>query len=181
MTVYMWLRPEFEGRESELMLMSQVASELGVATGTVSNWRRRHARDFPPVVAMVGHLVYVVRAEMREFVAGLGYTLPEAEAPTPSVVWHRPEFKDRPSLLMNLAEVGEQFGVTRQAVSLWRQQCADFPPVVAEGPRLVLVVRTEIEAWVLGRQLERAERTAIRKSKTKHRRPSGALAQLGAA
>ncbi|KZM72240.1 helix-turn-helix domain-containing protein [Nocardia terpenica] len=164
MPVYVWLRPEFEGRESELMLLADVAKELGVSPQAVTNWRRRHPRQFPPTVAMVGRLVYVARAEVIDFAASRGLPQPDVVPPqNPSTVWHRPEFMDRPHLLVNLAEVAAQFGVSRQAVSWWRQRGDDFPAAVFESARQVLVVRTEIEDWVRARNLARAERAHARR------------------
>ncbi|MFC9995717.1 helix-turn-helix transcriptional regulator [Nocardia sp. NPDC127526] len=74
-----------------------------------------------------------------------------------NLVWHRPEFWNRRGLLVNLAQVAAQYGVSPQAVHQWRQRHpSTFPKIVAEAPRLVYVVGTEVDEWVLNRELARA-------------------------
>lgn len=48
-----WLRPEFKGRENELIHLSKGAALVGVTRAAVSNWARRHA-GFPAIVLVTG-------------------------------------------------------------------------------------------------------------------------------
>lgn len=44
-----WHRPEFQGRESELSSVTELAQRAGVEPNTVSSWIRRHP-SFPEIV-----------------------------------------------------------------------------------------------------------------------------------
>lgn len=47
-----WLRPEFEGRDADLVSLSNLAKQEGVAPETVYSWQRRH-KAFPKIVKLV--------------------------------------------------------------------------------------------------------------------------------
>ncbi|MEU9795045.1 hypothetical protein AB0E27_31410 [Streptomyces sparsogenes] len=66
---------------------------------------------------------------------------------TVKTVWHRPEFKDRESELINLSEAGRVVGVTRAAVSNWSRRHEDFPELVLEIGFTKWVVRAEFLEW----------------------------------
>lgn len=65
-----WLRPEFQGREDELITLADGARLVGVSRTTVSNWAARHA-NFPRLVLLTGPLnkrtKYLVREELVGF------------------------------------------------------------------------------------------------------------------
>ncbi|MFD3667227.1 hypothetical protein [Streptomyces sp. NPDC058672] len=65
-----WLRPEFQGREDELITLADGARLVGVTRSTVSNWAARHG-NFPHLVLLTGPLnkrtKYVVREELVDF------------------------------------------------------------------------------------------------------------------
>ncbi|MGX1668659.1 hypothetical protein [Streptomyces sp. NPDC055400] len=65
-----WLRPEYEGREDELITLADGARLVGVTRSTVSNWAARHT-GFPRLVLLTGPLnkrsKYVVREELVDF------------------------------------------------------------------------------------------------------------------
>jgi hypothetical protein len=62
-----WLRPEFIGREDELIHLSSAAKLVGVTRSAVSNWAARHA-DFPKVALLTGtHLKPVKFVPRTEF------------------------------------------------------------------------------------------------------------------
>lgn len=69
-----WLRPEFQGREDELIHLAAAAKQAGVTRAAVTNWGRRHA-DFPKIVVETGSAErptkYIVRAEFDEFLVAL--------------------------------------------------------------------------------------------------------------
>ncbi|GAA0705090.1 hypothetical protein GCM10010193_70160 [Kitasatospora atroaurantiaca] len=69
-TATTWLRPEFKGRESELIQLAAAADLVGVTRSTVSNWAARHA-NFPRIVLLTGSLrkrsKFVVREEFLAF------------------------------------------------------------------------------------------------------------------
>ncbi|MFI1830677.1 hypothetical protein ACH41E_30205 [Streptomyces sp. NPDC020412] len=48
-----WLRPEFQGREHELINFTAAAKLVGVSRSAVSNWVLRHD-DFPEVALLTG-------------------------------------------------------------------------------------------------------------------------------
>jgi hypothetical protein len=47
-----YLRPEYVGRDDELIKFADAARLAGVTSGTLSNWKRRHS-DFPKVAKLV--------------------------------------------------------------------------------------------------------------------------------
>ncbi|WP_331756353.1 hypothetical protein OHA04_45545 (plasmid) [Streptomyces sp. NBC_01590] len=53
MSLVTWHRPEFEGREGELINQNAIAELAGVTRAAVSNWIGRHP-TFPAVVAIQG-------------------------------------------------------------------------------------------------------------------------------
>lgn len=65
-----WLRPEYQGREDELINLAAGADLVGVTRAAVSNWSRRHA-NFPKTVMLAGlgaqRTKWVVREEFLEF------------------------------------------------------------------------------------------------------------------
>lgn len=61
-----WLRPEFQGREDELINLSSGAAAVGVVRATVTNWANRHG-DFPKVALVAGRSKFVVRREFFAF------------------------------------------------------------------------------------------------------------------
>ncbi|MGW3031150.1 hypothetical protein ACWDCB_07930 [Streptomyces sp. NPDC001178] len=65
-----WLRPEFQGREDELVHLSAAAALVGVTRSSVSNWAKRHA-NFPKIALLMGigagRAKYVPRNEFLDF------------------------------------------------------------------------------------------------------------------
>lgn len=65
-----WLRPEFEGRDHELIHLAAGADLVGVTRAAVSNWIARHS-NFPKIVKLVGprekRTKWVVREEFIAF------------------------------------------------------------------------------------------------------------------
>lgn len=58
-----WHRPEYRGKDDQLVSLAGVAALAGVTRAAVSNWRHRH--DFPKPVMTAGRTVWVVRAEAQ--------------------------------------------------------------------------------------------------------------------
>lgn len=69
-----WLRPEFQGREDELIHLAGAARQAGVTRAAVTNWGLRHA-DFPKIVVETGTAdrptKFIVRTEFDEFLVAL--------------------------------------------------------------------------------------------------------------
>ncbi|MBC9724921.1 hypothetical protein [Streptomyces sp. TRM68367] len=69
-TSVVWLRPEFQGRENELVHLAGAAALVGVTRSTVSNWAKRHA-NFPKIALLMGigagRAKYVPRNEFLDF------------------------------------------------------------------------------------------------------------------
>ncbi|WP_433547107.1 hypothetical protein ACQPZG_20025 [Streptomyces sp. CA-294286] len=64
-----WIRPEFIGREAELIHLSGAAKLVGVTRSAVSNWAARH-EDFPQVALLTGtHPKPVKFVPLAEFLA----------------------------------------------------------------------------------------------------------------
>ncbi|MFG3656894.1 hypothetical protein [Streptomyces sp. NPDC047706] len=65
-----WLRPEYKGREHELINLAAGAALVGVTRSAVSNWAKRHS-NFPKIVLLTGmgdrRTKYVPRAEFLDF------------------------------------------------------------------------------------------------------------------
>lgn len=65
-----WLRPEFKGREDELVSLAAGAHLVGVSRSAVSNWAKRHA-NFPRIALLTGigdrRMKYVPRSEFLNF------------------------------------------------------------------------------------------------------------------
>ncbi len=65
-----WLRPEFKGRDNELVHLAAAADLVGVTRSAVSNWAARHA-NFPKIVVLMGprekRTKWVVRDEFIVF------------------------------------------------------------------------------------------------------------------
>ncbi|MGI5399190.1 hypothetical protein ACQEVG_06960 [Streptomyces sp. CA-135486] len=65
-----WLRPEYKGREDELINLAAGAALVGVTRSTVSNWAKRHA-TFPKIVLLTGigdrRVKYIPRDEFLDF------------------------------------------------------------------------------------------------------------------
>ncbi|MEV0220878.1 hypothetical protein [Streptomyces sp. NPDC050704] len=68
-----WLRPEYQGREDELIHLAAGADLVGVTRSAVSNWAARHG-NFPKIVMLAGprekRTKWVVRTEFEEFARG---------------------------------------------------------------------------------------------------------------
>ncbi|NEA67529.1 AlpA family phage regulatory protein [Streptomyces sp. SID12488] len=62
-----WHRPEFQGKDDQLVSLAGVAVFAGVTRAAVSNWRKRH--DFPKPVMTAGRTVWVVRTEAETWLA----------------------------------------------------------------------------------------------------------------
>lgn len=69
-----WHRPEFQGREGELIHLAAAGKLAGVTRAAVTNWARRHA-DFPELVVETGSAErptkFIVRAEFDAFLVAL--------------------------------------------------------------------------------------------------------------
>ncbi|MEJ8657070.1 hypothetical protein [Streptomyces sp. MS1.AVA.4] len=65
-----WLRPEYKGREDELINLAAGATLVGVTRSTVSNWAKRHS-NFPKIALLAGlgdrRTKYVPRSEFLDF------------------------------------------------------------------------------------------------------------------
>ncbi|WP_180685949.1 hypothetical protein [Streptomyces gossypiisoli] len=65
-----WLRPEFKGREDELISLAAGGKLVGVSRSAVSNWAKRHA-NFPKIALLTGvgnrRMKYVPRSEFLDF------------------------------------------------------------------------------------------------------------------
>ncbi|MFE2179022.1 hypothetical protein [Streptomyces sp. NPDC059455] len=65
-----WLRPEFRGREDELISLAAGAALVGVSRSAVSNWSKRHS-NFPKIALLTGigdrRMKYVPRSEFLDF------------------------------------------------------------------------------------------------------------------
>ncbi|WP_411121736.1 hypothetical protein [Streptomyces sp. x-19] len=48
-----WLRPEYKGREDELINLAAAADLVGVSRSAVSNWAKRHS-SFPKIALLTG-------------------------------------------------------------------------------------------------------------------------------
>jgi predicted DNA-binding transcriptional regulator AlpA len=62
-----WHRPEYQGKEHQLVSLAGVATIAGVTRAAVSNWRSRH--DFPTPAMTAGRTVWVVRTEAEAWLA----------------------------------------------------------------------------------------------------------------
>ncbi|MET9119884.1 hypothetical protein [Streptomyces sp. NPDC004528] len=71
-----WLRPEFEGREKELISLSALARQENVSPSTVTSWQNRHA-GFPAIVMIHRGHVTTKYISVAEFAA---YKRAKAEA-----------------------------------------------------------------------------------------------------
>ncbi|MET8982113.1 AlpA family phage regulatory protein [Streptomyces sp. NPDC004539] len=67
MSTITWHRPEYQGKDEQLISLVEVATLAGVTRSAVSNWRRRH--DFPQPAMTAGRTVWVVRAEAEAWLA----------------------------------------------------------------------------------------------------------------
>ncbi|WP_228984234.1 hypothetical protein [Streptomyces sp. DH12] len=65
-----WLRPEYQGRQNELVTLSDGARLVGVTRSAISNWQNRHS-NFPALVLLTGSLhkrtKWVVATELIDF------------------------------------------------------------------------------------------------------------------
>ncbi len=65
-----WLRPEYKGREDELINLAAGAALVGVSRSAVSNWAKRHS-NFPKIALLTGigdrRTKYVPRSEFLDF------------------------------------------------------------------------------------------------------------------
>ncbi|MFJ4010274.1 hypothetical protein [Streptomyces sp. NPDC090026] len=65
-----WLRPEFHGREDELINLAAGAALVGVTRSAVSNWAARH-RNFPKLALLTGlgerRVKWIPREEFLDF------------------------------------------------------------------------------------------------------------------
>ena len=62
-----WHRPEYQGKDDQLISLAGIAALAGVTRAAVSNWRSRH--DFPKAAMTAGRTVWVVRAEAEKWLA----------------------------------------------------------------------------------------------------------------
>lgn len=94
-TAVTWLRPEFQGRESELIHLAAGADLVGVTRAAVSNWAARHA-NFPRIVLLTGperkRFKWVVR---KEFLAFARQQLNKPRGPNKKPAPHRPRVEIR--------------------------------------------------------------------------------------
>lgn len=74
-----WLRPEFQGRDDDLVSLGDLAKSEGVSPSTVNAWKRRHAK-FPQIVKIVRGTVTTKYISMSEFRA---YKRIKEETPPP--------------------------------------------------------------------------------------------------
>ncbi|MEU2339942.1 hypothetical protein ABZ608_41525 [Streptomyces sp. NPDC013172] len=95
----------------------------------------------------------------------------------PDIMWHRPEYQGKEDQLISLAGIATIAGVTRAAVSNWRQR-HDFPAPVMTAGRTVWVVRTEAETWLSNRPARPAPdpQAARARLKAREARQAAALA-----
>uniref|UniRef100_UPI003F4994F5 hypothetical protein n=1 Tax=Streptomyces sp. CA-136453 TaxID=3240050 RepID=UPI003F4994F5 len=49
-----WLRPEYQGRQGELVTLAAGARLVGVSAAAVSNWQNRYPKEFPPLALLTG-------------------------------------------------------------------------------------------------------------------------------
>lgn len=63
-----WLRPEYQGRESELETREEFFKRTGVTTQSLSSHFTRYANRIPKMVAKFGKTKYFVAAELDEFI-----------------------------------------------------------------------------------------------------------------
>ncbi|MEW1657918.1 hypothetical protein [Streptomyces sp. NPDC093707] len=49
-----WLRPEYQGRQGELVTLAAGARLVGVSAAAVSNWQSRHPKEFPQLALLTG-------------------------------------------------------------------------------------------------------------------------------
>ncbi|MBZ3918150.1 hypothetical protein [Streptomyces acidiscabies] len=49
-----WLRPEYQGRQGELVTLAAGARLVGVSAAAVSNWQNRYPEDFPGLALLTG-------------------------------------------------------------------------------------------------------------------------------
>lgn len=65
-----WLRPEFQGHEDDLIHLAAAADLVGITRAAVSNWVARHS-NFPKIVRLVGprekRTKWIVREEFLAF------------------------------------------------------------------------------------------------------------------
>ncbi|MEU9334117.1 hypothetical protein AB0D49_13305 [Streptomyces sp. NPDC048290] len=94
-----WLRPEFQGREDELITLSAAANLAGISRSAVSNWAKRH-KNFPPLALLTGpptkQIKWVVREEFLDF-ARTQLNKPRGGRRTPTV--------QRPTITLRANEV----------------------------------------------------------------------------
>ncbi|MEU2380339.1 hypothetical protein [Streptomyces misionensis] len=66
-----WLRPEYQGRQGELVTLAAGARLVGVSAAAVSNWQNRYAEDFPALALLAGpphkRTKWVVAVELVAF------------------------------------------------------------------------------------------------------------------
>ncbi|MER7047982.1 hypothetical protein [Streptomyces jumonjinensis] len=90
-----WLRPEFQGREDELVNLAAAAQLVGVSRSTVSNWSKRH-RNFPKIALLTGIGVrrnkHVPRDEFLDFAR---IQLRKKRGPGPAAKTRRPAAQRR--------------------------------------------------------------------------------------
>ncbi|GAA5070771.1 hypothetical protein [Streptomyces similanensis] len=49
-----WLRPEYQSRQGELVTLADGARLVGVSKSAISNWQNRYPEDFPNLVLLTG-------------------------------------------------------------------------------------------------------------------------------
>ncbi|MEV7394921.1 hypothetical protein [Streptomyces sp. NPDC091215] len=83
-----WHRPDYQGKEDQLISLAGIATIAGVTRAAVSNWRRRH--DFPAPVMTAGRTVWVVRTEAETWLSNR----PPRTAPDPAAARSRLEARE---------------------------------------------------------------------------------------
>ncbi|MDN3262875.1 hypothetical protein QWJ26_24325 [Streptomyces sp. CSDS2] len=66
-----WLRPEYQGRQGELVTLAAGARLVGVSAAAVSNWHNRYPKEFPRLALLTGpprkRTKWVVAVELIDF------------------------------------------------------------------------------------------------------------------
>jgi transcriptional regulator with XRE-family HTH domain len=128
-----WLRPEYKGREDELVNLAAGAALVGVSRSAVSNWAKRHS-NFPKIALLAGigdrRVKYVPRSEFLEFArAQLSKkrTSGRRSAPRrPTVLLRADEIAHSERQIARLTELESRQAAalvsTRQALSMHRER-----------------------------------------------------------
>lgn len=131
-----WLRPEYQRRETELIHLAAGADLVGVSRSAVSNWAARHG-NFPKIVRLMGprekRTKWVVRDEFIDFAraqlnkprgpsTGRGLSRPRTEILGARVAHHQAQVERLAVLEVKQAAALER---TREALAGHRDGLAD--------------------------------------------------------